>query len=670
MAIDQGFVQLEMNCLFAEGTVTGLSDAQLLARFLAERDGVAFEALVRRHGPMVLSVCRAILRDPNDAEDAFQATFLVLVRKAASIRGRNGLGGWLHRVAYRVAIQANAAAARRRLRERQAGQTSPRISPTGAGHLDEFLPALHDEIARLPEKYRLAVVLCDLQGLPQAEAARQLRWSERALRYKLSEARERLKGRLTRRGLTLDSSTMGALFLREARAAVPAAWRETTIQAALAAANHAAIAGAVSAAASELTGEALNTMFLSNLKTISLFALLGVAVVSGVAVVAQQITAPPNARPRDKAVQNPATSEQPLITRRLINKPVRDFPEKTDLSTPEAAQAAWNRASARMDDQAVLELSWIKWGRRDIEQMKQYRQSHPKETEIYNEAQRNAEILEVATYRADLADVTTRLKFPGGVGRDPYSLRTFGRIGGVWKNLGEDRLPSLEAARAACDHGMVDELWSYFEKVRERFKKGETVSVGRDSENRGARIAPGEPMGISVEKADLMGRVEWIMLHGARDITARKSIEWGEIERDQKGNRTIRYKYYATIWDKDVYIMNHIFTFDAKGNLLDRQDVEGFPQKKVEKPVDVSTQEGMKELVEDFFSKNYRDITSRESLEWGEVLKATNGNYSIHFKYRARIWDKKIKMMNQIFTFDPKGKFVSVSDVAGFPRNE
>src|SRR4029077_13530350 len=112
----------QINRLFADGAVTGLSDAQLLERFVGRRDAGAFEAMLARHGPMVLSVCRGILRDPNDIEDAFQATFLILVKKAGSIRGSVILGGWLYQVAYRVAIQANKAATRRRAREREAGQ--------------------------------------------------------------------------------------------------------------------------------------------------------------------------------------------------------------------------------------------------------------------------------------------------------------------------------------------------------------------------------------------------------------------------------------------------------------------------------------------------------------------------------------------------------------------
>src|SRR5262245_51362862 len=122
MAIETlGAALRQIDRLFTDGAVTGLSDAQLLERFVGRGDVTAFEAIVARHGPMVLSVCRGILRDPNDAEDAFQAVFLVLIKKAGSIGGRAVLGGWLYRVAHRVAIEANLAAARRRARERQAG---------------------------------------------------------------------------------------------------------------------------------------------------------------------------------------------------------------------------------------------------------------------------------------------------------------------------------------------------------------------------------------------------------------------------------------------------------------------------------------------------------------------------------------------------------------------
>ena len=366
---------------------------------------------------------------------------------------------------------------------------------------------------------------------------------------------------------------------------------------------------------------------------------------------------------------NQESTEQRLVQRRAINRLVADFPEKTDLSTPESALAAYHRTSARMDAKAVLGLSWREFGPREIEEMNRFWQRNPKGIAVYNQAQLDAEVIEVLTFREDYAAVISKLKLPKDIGRYPYSRRSFGRINGVWKNLGEDRLPTIEAARESFDR-KKDKLWQNYVNVRDGIKKGRPVPARGGSTFKTARIAPGEPRGISVEKADLMGRIEWALMHSGRDVTARKSIEWGEVQKEENGNRTIRYKFYATIWDKETTIVNVVFTFDAKGNILAMENVEGFPQKKVEKPVNVSTQEGMKELVEDFFSKNYRDITSRESVEWGEISKTENGNSSIRYKYRAQMRDKDTKMMNQTFTFDPKGKFVSVKNVDGFPRNQ
>ena len=215
----------------------------------------------------------------------------------------------------------------------------------------------------------------------------------------------------------------------------------------------------------------------------------------------------------------------------------------------------------------------------------------------------------------------------------------------------------------------MERVGSSFEELRPKIEHGiELLAITNPRETE-ARIAPGEPQGISVEKADLMGRVEWLMVNGARDITARKSIEWGEIERDAKGNRTIRYKFYATVWDENVYIMNQIFIFDAKGNLLNIEDVQGFPILQEKTPINVNTQKGMKELVEDFFRKNFHDITSRESLEWGEVVKSKNGSASIRYKYRATILGKETRIFNRIFTFNREGKFVSIKDADGIPQN-
>jgi RNA polymerase sigma factor (sigma-70 family) len=270
MAIETlGAALRQLNRLFADGVVAGLSDAQLLERFLSQGDAGSFEALVGRHGPMVLSVCGAILRDPHDAEDAFQATFLVLARTGSTIRGRDALAGWLHRVAHRVANRANVAAARRRRLERQVGQMAVATRTNGPAASDELRRALHEEIARLPEKYRLAVVQCDLEGKNQAAAAGQLHWSRRALQLRLAEGRARLRRRLARRGLAPDGAALGAVLLREAQAAVPVAWREATVRAAVVVVSPAITALAVSATAQQLAQEVYKIMLLKKLASAS-----------------------------------------------------------------------------------------------------------------------------------------------------------------------------------------------------------------------------------------------------------------------------------------------------------------------------------------------------------------------------------------------------------------
>ncbi|MHC5540167.1 RNA polymerase sigma factor, partial [Singulisphaera rosea] len=197
-----GSVLRQIDSLFREGATAGIGDALLLERFLKDGDAKAFEALVARHGPMVLSVCRAILKNPQDVEDAFQATFLVLAEKARVIRGQHSLAGWLYRVTQNVALRANANAERRRKHERAAGSLRLELEPKDDLHA-ALLTTLHEEIARLPEKCRLAIVHCYLQGKTHAQAAAELRWGEATVRRKLADARETLRSRLTQRGVAL-----------------------------------------------------------------------------------------------------------------------------------------------------------------------------------------------------------------------------------------------------------------------------------------------------------------------------------------------------------------------------------------------------------------------------------------------------------------------------------
>jgi RNA polymerase sigma factor (sigma-70 family) len=203
----------DLQSLYGHGTSGGLSDAQLLERFAARRDEGAFEALVRRHGPMVLGVCQRILGNRHDAEDAFQATFLVLARKAAAIACRERVPGWLYAVARQTAKKARALNARKLMRERQVAEM---LEPETVSHdpWDDRLQLLEDELSRLPDRYRLPIILCELEGKTHQEAADQLGWPIGTVSGRLSRARTKLGERLSRRDRTLSGASLPALFVR------------------------------------------------------------------------------------------------------------------------------------------------------------------------------------------------------------------------------------------------------------------------------------------------------------------------------------------------------------------------------------------------------------------------------------------------------------------------
>ena len=201
----------QLETLFNVGVVRELTDGQLLERFAAGRgEGaeLAFAVLVERHGPMVLRVARGVLDDPNDAQDTFQATFLILVAKARGLWARDSLGPWLHKVAYRTATCQRSTAARRRRLDRRAAITEEAIRPDPADDLDRVL---HEEINRLPERFRVAVVLCDLEGRTHEQAARALGWPVGTVKSRQARARDRLRERLTRRGA---APGLGLLVIR------------------------------------------------------------------------------------------------------------------------------------------------------------------------------------------------------------------------------------------------------------------------------------------------------------------------------------------------------------------------------------------------------------------------------------------------------------------------
>src|SRR5262249_6731929 len=239
-----------------------------------------FAALLARHGPMVLGVCRRLLRHAQDAEDAFQATFLVLVCRAGAIAKRDSLGSWLHAVASRGALRAKARADRVRSCDPPDELPDPRREgPPDVLARRELCAALDEEINRLPEKYRGPLVLCHLEGTPREEAARRMGWSLGTLRRRLEHGRELLRHRLEHRGVAL-SAALAAAGVTEgvAPAAVPAGLAATTLKAAaLVAAGKAVAGGTVSAQAAALSKGLLDALWLTKVKAVTA-ALVAVAV--------------------------------------------------------------------------------------------------------------------------------------------------------------------------------------------------------------------------------------------------------------------------------------------------------------------------------------------------------------------------------------------------------
>ena len=234
-------VARDLQSLFTLGLVAGRTDGQLLETFRSGSGGsaeAAFEALVTRHGPMVLRVCRRVLNDEHDAQAAFQATFLLLVRKAGTVRNQASVASWLHGVAHRVSWRAKVAAARRRTHERRRAVTVPesRLEPIDS---DAGQVAIDEEIRRLPEKYRAPIVLCYLEGLTQERASEHLGWPAGTVRGRLARARDLLRARLSRRGVELPpaSLALGIMPAAEMPSALPAGLLGSTASAAMRTAN-------------------------------------------------------------------------------------------------------------------------------------------------------------------------------------------------------------------------------------------------------------------------------------------------------------------------------------------------------------------------------------------------------------------------------------------------
>ncbi len=295
-----GVVMRRLSTLFSIGTLATESDGHLLELFVTQRDNDAFSALIERHGPMVHRVCRQVLGNPHDAQDASQAVFLVLAKRARSIRSRGSLASWLHGVSLRTAAKARTAAARRREHERRAGEMKARDPVDRTTDGDPSWPELHEELSRLPRKFREPIVLCYLEGVTREMAAQQLGWPVGTVQSRLARGQERLRSRLVRRGVTLSAGLAAEAFGADpASAAMTSAWVETTVQAAMRIATGELVAAVAAAPVASMTIGTLNAMSFYKVKAATIAILVcGSVAIGGATLARQRVSA--HAQPADK----------------------------------------------------------------------------------------------------------------------------------------------------------------------------------------------------------------------------------------------------------------------------------------------------------------------------------------------------------------------------------
>jgi RNA polymerase sigma factor (sigma-70 family) len=335
MAVDSSNA-LARHLRAANSSDAGATDGQLLDRFAADRDGGAFAELVRRHGPMVLGVCRRITGNVHDAEDAFQATFLVLARKARELSNGTVLGAWLHGVAHRSARKARAVAARRRAKEVAAARfegVEEMAEPSDA------LAVIEQELGRLPKRYREPLVLCGLCGRSRAEVASELGVPEGTLASRLATARAKLAERLRRRGLVVPAAVAAVTGeVPAVRAAVPGSLAEATGRAAT---------GTVPATVGRIASEVAKSMFLNKLRMVVLLAVGAVACAAGlVALSDANASAPAPDRPLTPAAPRPVAPDKPAEIS------VKELQEKVKAAKKDL-QGTWELQKQIFDDKEL-----------------------------------------------------------------------------------------------------------------------------------------------------------------------------------------------------------------------------------------------------------------------------------------------------------------------------
>lgn len=318
----------QLKAMVAGPRLKAETDRQLLDRFAQTRDEVAFAALVERHGPLVLGVCRRVLRHDQDAEDVFQATFLVLARKAGKVLWQESVRSWLYQVAHRLALEARTRNYRRQAREK-AFAAEPK--PVEELSWQEVRAVLEEELARLPAKFRAPLLLCCLDGKTRDEAAEQLGWTVGTVKGRLERGRKLLKSRLTRRGLTLSAALFTTLLGQAASAApVPALLTVATVKSGVMLATGQALTGIVSAEVLTLTGMAMRSLAMAKLKVVTAVLLTVSVLTGGAGLVSRQmlVSGANKATPAQLAEEMAAASPAPAPPATAPAEPPPPRPEK------------------------------------------------------------------------------------------------------------------------------------------------------------------------------------------------------------------------------------------------------------------------------------------------------------------------------------------------------
>jgi RNA polymerase sigma factor (sigma-70 family) len=337
-------------------------DGALLEQFVARRDEAAFAELLRRHGPMVLGVCRRLLRHEQDAEDAFQAAFLILARRATSVVPRTAVGPWLYGVACRTALEARGLRARRRAREQPlAGAPEPAVSPCEPE--TDLLALIDEELARLPERFRAALVLCDREGVPRAEAARSLGIPAGTLSSRLATARKRLAVRLARRGVSLSGTALAAgLPTQAASVSVPVALAARTVELVRVTNRGAVSVDPVTPRVAELTKGVLRAMYLKRLGAGLVLAFVVVLACGGLAWVHARGSSEAGQDRGARSKGEGARDRPPTARAGKRGDPTKQQPGKTDPpGVPLEATVKINKATYTLDLGGKTPAEFRKW---------------------------------------------------------------------------------------------------------------------------------------------------------------------------------------------------------------------------------------------------------------------------------------------------------------------